>query len=58
MSTAKRTIHLTDDNWADYFPNDYPKSLAKGSRRWRTGHSCCQCKTPVVFLMPSDVRPQ
>jgi hypothetical protein len=25
-----RTIHLTDDNWADYFPNDYPESLVKG----------------------------
>jgi hypothetical protein len=28
--TMNRTIHLTDDNWADYFPNDYPESLVKG----------------------------
>jgi hypothetical protein len=27
MTTEKRTIHLTDDNWADYFPDDYPASL-------------------------------
>jgi hypothetical protein len=30
MTTAKRTIHLTDDNWADYFSDDYPASLVKG----------------------------
>jgi hypothetical protein len=26
----KRPIHLTDDNWADFFPSDYPESLVKG----------------------------
>jgi hypothetical protein len=26
----KRTIHLTDDNWADYFSDNYPASLLKG----------------------------
>jgi hypothetical protein len=30
MTTAKRTIHLTDDNWADCFSDDYPASLVKG----------------------------
>jgi hypothetical protein len=30
MTNAKRTIHLTDDNWADYFSDDYPESLVKG----------------------------
>jgi hypothetical protein len=23
-------IVLTDDNWADYFPFDYPESLVRG----------------------------
>jgi hypothetical protein len=27
---AKRLIVLTDDNWADYFPFDYPESLMQG----------------------------
>ena len=30
MNNAKRTIHLTDDNWADYFSDDYPSSLVQG----------------------------
>jgi hypothetical protein len=30
MTPAKRTIHLTDDNWADYFRDDYPASLVEG----------------------------
>jgi hypothetical protein len=29
MTTAKRTIRLTDDNWADYFSDDYPASLVE-----------------------------
>jgi hypothetical protein len=28
----KRTIHLTDDNWADYFGNTYAESLVKVAR--------------------------
>ena len=28
----KRRIVLTDDNWADYFPLDYPESLVLGLR--------------------------
>jgi hypothetical protein len=27
MTATKRTIPLTDDNWADYFSDDYPASL-------------------------------
>ena len=30
MTHAKRTIHLTDDNWADYLPTDYAESLVAG----------------------------
>jgi len=30
MTPTKRTIHLTDDNWADYFSDDYPASLVEG----------------------------
>ena len=30
VAAAKRTMHLTDDNWADYFSDDYPASLVKG----------------------------
>ena len=30
MTAAKRTIHLTNDNWADYFSDDYPASLVEG----------------------------
>jgi hypothetical protein len=30
MVTEKRTINLTDDNWADYLPDDYPASLVEG----------------------------
>jgi hypothetical protein len=27
---TKRLVILTDDNWADYFPFDYPDSLVTG----------------------------
>jgi hypothetical protein len=30
MNTAKSHIVLTDDNWADYLPTDYPESLIAG----------------------------
>jgi hypothetical protein len=30
MDQPKRVIELTDDNWADYFPFDYPESLVQG----------------------------
>jgi len=30
MTTAKRTIHLTDDNWADYCTTGYAESLVEG----------------------------
>jgi hypothetical protein len=26
----KRTVHLTDDNWSDYFGNTYAESLVEG----------------------------
>src|SRR6516225_9228543 len=29
MTNAKRTIHLTDDNWADYCTSDYAASLGE-----------------------------
>src|SRR5262245_46743935 len=29
-TNAKRTMHLTDDNWADYFSDEYPASLVEG----------------------------
>ena len=30
MTNTKRTIHLSDDNWADYCTSDYPESLVAG----------------------------
>jgi hypothetical protein len=30
MTTHKRTIHLTDVNWSDYFANTFPESLVDG----------------------------
>jgi hypothetical protein len=30
MTAVKRTVTLTDDNWADYFSFDYPESLVQG----------------------------
>lgn len=30
MTTTKRTIHLTDDNFADHLPADYAASLVNG----------------------------
>jgi hypothetical protein len=30
MSTVKNRIVLTDDNWADYLPLDYPEALVQG----------------------------
>jgi hypothetical protein len=30
MDTTKKRIILTDDNWSDYLPEDYPKSLVEG----------------------------
>jgi hypothetical protein len=30
MTAEKRTVTLTDDNWGDYFPFDYPESLVEG----------------------------
>jgi hypothetical protein len=30
MNEPKRLVVLTDDNWADYFPFDYPESLVTG----------------------------
>jgi hypothetical protein len=30
MADPKRLVVLTDDNWADYFPFDYPESLVAG----------------------------
>jgi hypothetical protein len=30
MDTVKRRIVLTDDNWADHFPLDYPEALVRG----------------------------
>jgi hypothetical protein len=30
MNQTKRLIVLTDDNWADHFPFDYPESLVQG----------------------------
>jgi hypothetical protein len=30
MNEPKRLVVLTDDNWADYFPFDYPESSVAG----------------------------
>jgi hypothetical protein len=30
MSTVKKRVILTDDNWADYFSFDYPEALVRG----------------------------
>jgi hypothetical protein len=30
MNEPKRLVVLTDDNWADHFPFDYPESLVQG----------------------------
>jgi hypothetical protein len=30
MAAVKNRIILTDDNWADYFPMDYPEALVQG----------------------------
>jgi hypothetical protein len=30
MNNQKRIIDLTDDNWADHFPFDYPELLVQG----------------------------
>jgi hypothetical protein len=30
MNQPKHLVVLTDDNWADYFPFDYPESLVQG----------------------------
>jgi hypothetical protein len=37
MSNAKCTIHLTDDNWADYFGNIFAESLVEGTTAGEDG---------------------
>jgi hypothetical protein len=45
MTTEKRTTHLTDDNWADHFPDDYPASLVEGLK---VGEGGIDLDDPIV----------
>jgi hypothetical protein len=45
MNDAKRTIHLTDDNWADYLPTDYAESLVASIE---IGEGCMDRDGPLV----------
>jgi hypothetical protein len=45
MTTTKRTIHLTDDNWADHFAEDYPEKLVEG---FRVGEGGIDRDDPIV----------
>jgi hypothetical protein len=37
MTTTKRTIHLTDDNWDDYCTTDCAESLVEGLKVGKDG---------------------
>ena len=51
MTNAKRTIHLTDDNWADYFPDDHPASLVEG---FKVPDDGIDRDGPVVTKLPAS----